>query len=371
MSRIKLVGGSVVVALILVSLLMPACAEPKVVEVEKVVEVPVETTVLRCAYYGPPTDPLSKSIHWACEEIASRSEDRVTFKYFWAESLISAAEQIDALESGLCDVSTLCPAYFPAKMPLYNMTFLPALFPLTKHDEEDIVAYFNIVNEWFATPLLMEEYARWNTVPWTEDYYDVYTILSKGFPAANIEDLQGKKIRAIGGTATLLESAGAVPIYTTYPEMYDALYRGTVEGLAHGWGGFYSFKIHEIADYWTPGILLGHMPSALAFNKDTYEALPDDVKGIIDAVAEEYGAMYAEGYLARKGPSLEEFKEAGVEFVDFSDEANAQLLSLAQPIWESAVAELEGKDVPASEAWNSLQDLIKKYVPAHEPYYID
>src|SRR5690606_25583815 len=52
------------------------------------------------------------------------------------------------------------------------------------------------------------------------------------FPVNTVDDLQGKKIRATGSYMNLLTNVGAIPVNLGYGEAYQALDRGTVDGVA-------------------------------------------------------------------------------------------------------------------------------------------
>ena len=320
-------------------------------------------------FFPIPNDPYAKLIYWNLNELEKRSNGAIKFKYFWSQSLVSAKDSPDALKSGLVQSVTLVPAYYPSKMPLYVMGYLPGLLPLTGDSREEWITYFKIMNEWLETEALKNEFSQQKAVLFTEMYPAVYSILGN-IRISRVEDLKGKKIRAIGGSADLLSSAGGVPIFTTMPEIYEALYKGTIEAACHAWMNFHSYKIYEKAKYWTYGIRLGNMPSALVLSEKTYNALPKEAQKMIRTIRNEFPYKLADDWTELKKMVVKDFKKSGLELIKFPDKENHELAKYAQKHWENYVEKAEKRGVKAKEAFNNLQDIIQKHVAEYQPYYI-
>ena len=328
-----------------------------------------ETIEFKAGFFTSPDDPYGRLIHWYCTELEKRSKGAIKIKYFWSESLVSARDAADAMKSGLVDCTTLAPGYYPAKLPLYNIGWLPGILPLTGDSAEDWTKFFKIMNDWLETPALESEFARWNAVLITELYPAVYTIMGK-FRIGNMADLKGRKIRAIGGAADVLSAAGAVPVFTTQPEMVDALQKGTIEAITHAWMNLHGFKVYEFSKYWTYGIRLAHMPSALAIRNNVYAKFPAEITKLIKEVRNDYQLWLADDWTKLKKTVMEDFRKAGIELIEFPSEDNQKLATLAEKQWGPYINKIEGQGSKGKEAFNSLQDIIKKYVPSHKPYYI-
>ena len=70
--------------------------------------------------------------------------------------------------------------------------------------------------------LLQEELAEWGAMYAGDGFPPSYSILGN-VRISNVEELEGVKLRAVGGTASLLEAAGAIPVFLSPGEMYEAL----------------------------------------------------------------------------------------------------------------------------------------------------
>jgi TRAP-type C4-dicarboxylate transport system substrate-binding protein len=322
------------------------------------------------AHFGPSKgDSGSATMNWYLNELKKRSEGRLEVKGFWNQALCPAREQPDGLKAGLFEVTCVVPAYYPSKMPLYNMAYLPSIFPIFVHSHNTWLSLNRIVDEWAQTPLLKAEFAKWNALYLSNMVPQFYELMGN-VRISNLEELKGKRIRVIGGLTELMNKAGGIPVSLIAPEIFDALNKGTLDAVAHAHNLMDAMGFYEVSEYYTPSVSLGHMPVGLLVSIKDYEALPEDIKGIFQALNKEtpeVSADFADYYLKK---SFEKFKKAGIEFVEFSAEDQQKLRDMAKGIWKKYVDDLEKRGLPGRKAFNSLQDIIKKHVPGYEPYYL-
>jgi TRAP-type C4-dicarboxylate transport system substrate-binding protein len=102
-----------------------------------------------------------------------------------------------------------------------------------------------------------------------------------------LDNLKGMKMIAGGRTAgEIIEAQGGAPITMLPNDYYQALQRGTADGVMIGWTAFQPFKLAEVTKYHVE-ITLGGAAGMVFMAKKKYEALPAAVKKIIDANATE------------------------------------------------------------------------------------
>jgi TRAP-type C4-dicarboxylate transport system substrate-binding protein len=328
----------------------------------------VKPIVWKFASYSPPQLTASRAMKWFFDEIAKRSEGRFEPQYFWSASLVPPKQHPEALKSGLVQSTHIVPAYYPSKTPIYYVGNLPGLLPL-KDGKEGWRTFMDIFSEWFETVHPKEEMVKWNAMFVHETALPFYSIMGR-FPIRTIEDFQGKKIYAVGGKMNLLNKAGASAIFITMPELYDAVSKGVVNASAHAWASNYQYKIYELCDYWNVGINIGHINSCLAVNLKAYKALPKDIKKIFQEVKKEFPDVVINLNVLEKRKDMEAFEKAGIEVIEFRSEDNQKLREFAKEIWKETVEKLEKQGLPAREAFNSFQDIVKKHVPGYMPYHL-
>ena len=86
---------------------------------------PAKPMILKASIQTPAKMPFAQILYWWLDEVEKRSGGRINFERYPGESLAKAAEQLDALESGMADVSLFVTTYTPGKIPLNTITALP------------------------------------------------------------------------------------------------------------------------------------------------------------------------------------------------------------------------------------------------------
>jgi TRAP-type transport system periplasmic protein len=318
--------------------------------------------VWKRADFSAPSSRAVQMCDWFFQEVTKRSGGRFVDEPYYSATLSPADKQPDALKSGLIQTTTWLTSYYPTKGPLWNIALLPCLFPLMEENKDHYVALFAIMNEWMATPLLMEELAKWDAMPLGNIQAIHYALMGKD-RITTLADLEGKKIRAVGGSADVLKAAGAVPISIAVTEMYDAMSKGIVQNICWSWRGFWPYKLYEVSKYHISNINLGHIPFALLAKKSAFDALPQDIKKIFQDVMKEFPDYVCDQSLIDFHKAIEVFKNAGIEELRFQD--NQKLVDLSVGIWKAYV---EKQGAPGKEAFNSLQTIMQKHIPGYKPY---
>ena len=70
--------------------------------------------VLRYGTLDAPDSIIGRAQDWYLNRVEELSGGRVKFERYWSESLVPARELLDALNTGISDVSFLIPGYFPS-----------------------------------------------------------------------------------------------------------------------------------------------------------------------------------------------------------------------------------------------------------------
>ncbi|WP_299908723.1 TRAP transporter substrate-binding protein DctP [uncultured Paracoccus sp.] len=102
-----------------------------------------------------------------------------------------------------------------------------------------------------------------------------------------LDDLKGMRIRTpTPAILAMLEHVGATPVGMPPAEIYESVERGVIEGNIAPWGPIGAFKLWEVLDYHIdPGINPVAMYTVM--NPRRYDALPDELKGLIDETSAE------------------------------------------------------------------------------------
>lgn len=148
-------------------------------------------------------------------------------------------------------------------------------------------------------------------------------------------DVAGLKLR-LSPTDTyqlpFKEGLGASPIWIAFPELYQAMQTGTVDGQDNGIVSSYTNKFFEVQKYYTD---LRHVysPGYLIVNVTQWNKLPDDIKAALEKSWDQ-AALYAKG---------------------LSRPLRSEYLKMAQTQYGVQVY------VPTPEEWAMFKDLYIKY----------
>lgn len=113
----------------------------------------------------------------------------------------------------------------------------------------------------------------------------VWTI--DGKPVSKPEDLKGLKIRTTGKVdAEFVKDCGASPIFLSSAETYEALQRGTIDGLVTFPGGLLGRNLDEVLRYGT-NIRAGWAYQIYAMD-DTVKSWPKNVQDAVAQAAKEF-----------------------------------------------------------------------------------
>lgn len=133
-------------------------------------------------------------------------------------------------------------------------------------------------------------------------------------PIEKPEDLKGLKLRVLPapGYVTAYEAFGVKPTPMAYPEVYQALQQGVIDGLETSPKLMVSDKMMEVARYFS-FTSITYNPIVLLTGDKFYQDLPADIKKAIDESTKEAVAFHSQ--LARKldQENVGVMKRAGVK----------------------------------------------------------
>lgn len=282
--------------LIILALLFAAAAIPAAVAAG-----PVK---LSYANFPPaPTFPCVQMERWKTE-VEKRTNNRVSVNTFPGGTLLDAKNMMDGVISGQADIGCLCMAYQPGRFILTNGTSLPLGIPSAKT----------------GSLILWDLYKKYK--PKSFDKVKVLTmfttapanIMSKK-PVRTLEDIKGMDLRASGGAAQILKAWGANQVGMPMSSTPEALQKGVVQGLFSSLEVMMDLKFAELCKYVTMTDTVIY-PFAVVINMDAWNALPDDVKQIMDDLGTEQ-AQWTGDYMDKHVNASMQWskKEYQVEFI--------------------------------------------------------
>ncbi len=311
--------------------------------------------VFKFACDNPEPTPYSQGQDWFLKEVEKRSEGRIKFQRFWSGSLAPSSALMDGVSTGVVDIAALVSGYWPAKVPLSTVCTMPGL-------NWDLWVGLRAGQDFFRLPALEEEWNRLNLKVVSVISTSNYQILSTE-PIQGLSDFKGKKIRCMGLQAELMKALGGVPVGIVAPEIFDALDRGTIDGVAAPPSFVTAFAFHQAAkNYSNLGLGTGGA-WPLAMNLKKWNSLPPDLQQVFMDVNQEMADAFTRIYQEEgDGKSLEKMKKEGVAFVNAPESDLDKITEAARAnVWSKWASEREKEGLPGNEILNQWVDLCKKY----------
>jgi TRAP-type C4-dicarboxylate transport system substrate-binding protein len=261
----------------------------------------------------------------------------------YGAALAPPKENLDGIKGGVFQAAGFCAAYHPGKVPLHTVLELPFLAPEKTADIGKL-----LVALWEHPALLKELRERWNAVPLLPGQLLQYHLMGNK-PVRTVEDFKGLRVRIGGEIAKVLKEFGAVPTLVPAPEVYTAVERGTIDVVGFPWTYAYgAYKIHEVSKYANVGLSLGTMNCPYVANKDAWEALPKEWKGLHQWWYEKAVSEWAAEYAKADAHWLPIFAER-LEFITFPPEERAKLVAKAEGVWNAWAEAREKEGLPGKE----------------------
>jgi TRAP-type transport system periplasmic protein len=214
---------------------------------------------------------------WA-KKVEAESNGRIKVEiYPFMQLGGKAPSQYDLIRDGAIDGGWVIPGYQPGRFPEAEAMEMP--FMTTKSGEEASRAAWL-----FTQKNLMDDFADVHLI--AAHMHGRGLVHKKGPVISSVSDFKGLKLRGPSRPATLLlDKLGATPVGMAVPAFPEALSKGVVDGGVITWEMSPSLKLDELTDSHTDVAgdkSLYNLFFIWAMNKDSYAALPDDLKAVID-----------------------------------------------------------------------------------------
>ena len=317
-----------------------------------------QEVTLRLHQFLPPPAPVPKLIlkPWA-EQVEKASDGRIKIEHFDAMSLGGRPpELMDQARDGVVDLSMTVVGYTPGRFPSTEVFELP--FMMT-NPVSTAAAYWEMVEtDWQETEYKdVKVLGAWVHGPGVLHSKDGIT---------KLEDMQGVTMR--GPTRiinNLLSELGADPVGMPLPAIPEALSKGVVKGTVIPWEVTTAIRLSELVENHTEfsgDQALYTAAIVLVMNKAKYDALPDDLKAILDAESGAKLSTFAAQVMWDMDPGARKIAQDAGNTITVLDEAEvARWKAAAEPVVAQWIADMEGKGIDGAALIEKAKSLITKH----------
>jgi len=308
---------------------------------------------------------LGTGAAYLADTITRMSGGRLSVKIYPANEIVPPFETFDAVSRGTAEMGH-CAAYYWKGKSEAAQFFTAVPFGLTAIEMQGWLEFGGGLELW------RELYDRFNLIPFDAGNTGVQMGGWFNKTVDSLEDLKGLKMRIPGLGGEVLARAGGIPVNLPGGELFTALQTGAID--ATEWVGPYNdlaFGLHKAAKYYyypgwqEPGPVLEAI-----VNKDAWNALPDDLKAIVEAAAGATSRRMLAEYTARNNQALKQLvTEHGVQVRRFPDEVLARIRQLSDEV----VSEIAAKDDFSQRVFASYsayrENMVAYHAISEQAYY--
>lgn len=314
-----------------------------------------QEVTLRLHQFLPPQANLPANVlrPWA-EAISAASGGRIEIQHFDAMALGGRPPELfDQARDGVADIIMTLPGYTPGRFPRTEVFELPFMMtdPIATAQAYWQMMEADFQDSEFSDVKILGAWVHGPGVIHSED------------AITSLEDMSGKTLR--GPTRVindLLGELGATPVGMPVPAIPEALSKGVINGTVIPWEVTPSLRIAELIENHTEfggDAALYTATFVLAMNKDRYEALPDDLRAILDAESGLKLSTFAAEVMEEWDIPGRDVAVAAGNTITTLDEAEvARWKAASQPVIDRWIAEMDGKGIDGAALIEQAQGLI-------------
>jgi TRAP-type C4-dicarboxylate transport system substrate-binding protein len=279
-------------------------------------------------------------------EVQKRSNGRIKITAYEA-TLGSPGDFWDMVKTNVVQLAVNGEGYSPGRMPLTTVIGLP-------FEIEGAKMCDNILTKLFTSGRLSELSDNFKVLFFVPTNPHMMFLKKK---VTKIEDLKGLKLAPVPGMGSLLVKAlGASPNIVPGAERYMALQTGMIDGVLTMVDDVVDRKFYEVAKYGLK-VPLYNGTYVLTMNLEAYNALPNDLKAILNEAAQKAHDNEMKRNASYVDECWAKLAKSGMEVYTIEPVELARWRKAASDIPEQWIA--NNPKVPARETLQFVRDIVK------------
>lgn len=234
---------------------------------------------LRLGHYFPAEDFRGKTAQYFADAV---DDGIIDIKVYPSESLVKGRDGFMATARGTVDIYSLFGGYIVGSVDLMRIFTIP--FPPDKLTDEKILEF---ANDPRTLNILDDEFEESNVKLLGFVNSSGQTTIFLSEPIDELGDLEGKKIRGVGGyTDPALEDLGASVVFMSAAEQFLQLQTGGVDGVITTDSSYANLGLSEVAPFVMDGSMV-RTPYPLIMNKRKWDSLSENEREVIKQAVSE------------------------------------------------------------------------------------
>ncbi len=256
-----------------------------------------------------------------CREVETRTKGRVNIKHYPGQTLTKAGECYEGVVRGRSDLGLSVLSYTQDRFPLMGTVDLPLGYTSGK----------------VATAVANELYRKFKPKELSDSkvmYLHAHgpaLVNTRGKAVRRLEDMKGLRLRTTGAAALIVKAMGGIPVSVPMPECYQLIKSGKANGSTHPAESHKGWKLAEVENYVTAAYCISYTATFfVVMNKDKWNALPQDIKGIIEQINNDWLPQHGEAWDTIDAEGMRYFLDNGGQVIGLDSDEAAR--------WKMAVA---------------------------------
>jgi len=269
-----------------------------------------------------------------CDAVTAMSGGRLEFKAFTGGAIVPATKEMDAIDVGTIEGTYTCTMYNMDKWPEAGL-FSARPGGLTA---EAAPVWFQFYGTDFLNKML--------------EGYDVVAIpgicpqppeifAHSKVKIETVDDIKGLRMRTSGDGGEVMTRLGASVVFMPGGELYEAMQRGVIDAFEYASPSVdWAMSFQEIAKYVIFSATRAPSdPLVFYLNKSKYEALPDDLKAIVQhavqSVTREQQMWLENDNIA----AIKKFEDYGCELYHLPPDVERAIIDTASEFYAEKAAQ--------------------------------
>jgi TRAP-type C4-dicarboxylate transport system substrate-binding protein len=305
---------------------------------------------LTYANFPPATTfPCVQMERWKTE-VEKRTAGKVAVQTFPGGTLLPAKNIFDGVIAGTADIGNFAMSYQPGRFPVSEAIDLPLGFTSAKAAS---LALYDLIEKYNPKEFEKVKIITLFTCPPAD-------FMTKT-PVKALKDLKGMELRTSGTGTEVLKLLGAIPIGMPQSEAPEAIQKGIVKGNVSSMEILKEFNFASYLPFATEANLFV-VTFGVVMNKDKWNALPDDVKKVIDELRREqalWTGTYVDNHVKEAlAWSKEKYKH---QLFNLPAAEMAEIQKLLKPMQDNYVKKVTAAGLPGDQILKDATALKDKY----------
>ncbi|WP_395667614.1 TRAP transporter substrate-binding protein [Rhodoferax sp.] len=294
-----------------------------------------------------------------CDKVAKESANRLKCQIYPSMQLGGTPPQLyQQVSDGVADIVWTLPGYTAGRFPSIEAFELPFMMQNPEATSKALWDYVQIHSA-----------AEFKDVkPLAFHVHGDGVFHMNGKPVKTMADLRGLKLRApTRMTNKFIAMLGATPVSMPVPQVGDALSKGVIDGAVVPYEVVPAIKIQELVKFHSetdpkePAFYTSTF--IFAMNKAKYDALPADLKKVIDANSgAALSAAAGRAFLQADVEGKKLVNQSAINVIPASE--LVQWKALGSKLSSEWVTEMNGKGLNGTKMLDDAKGLISKYSTA-------